>query len=604
MKPNLYFLQWKVQLLNHSKSNFIFILKSKSNYSFRHWANNGRKVRRLVLDESHQILSEAEFRPQFQKIRELAEFKVQLIYLTASLPKRLEAQFLSHTCLPPDTPIIRAPSDQPQISYIKLTFNSMNTNRIRLAVDVANIMTKVMGPDRKGILFCSTINEADTLAAKYTLGCVSHSKLPFSLKAENEAKWKSGQSQWIAATTGMICGIDDSNVGVIVFVGLGYGLVNLYQGAGRSGRDGTPSWTIVLQSSNTYMAIPPNGLKDDPQCLQESNDWLLAEECRRIGFSSLFDKARVTCFDLLDAHFCDFCKHDLQLITNLRSKIVDPPEDNFDGFECDLTRMDFDGILELSSPATTPLLPQGNPIASHHSSTPSSYLPTTLSRKSTLSSQAYSSPSYQPTPLASTASDPFRFAPTPGAPSMQIERQVAYYHATQSSKEAKSKMLNAFTSKLLGMCPLCWAYQGLLVPRHKDRMWIQCRGPHGHGFMTMGVDRPFKKKIKFERYKFCWKCHLPQGDFMPPSHPDLSSGKKGTKDCPHEDFVVLLVIFIQQDPEWWRRACKAFGLASNMSEEELIQWYTAENVQGGFNNSLELILWFYTEKERERMETL
>jgi hypothetical protein len=43
----------------------------------------------------------------------------------------------------------------------------MNTNRIRLAVDVADIMTEVMGPDCKGIFFCSTIDEADTLGAKY-----------------------------------------------------------------------------------------------------------------------------------------------------------------------------------------------------------------------------------------------------------------------------------------------------------------------------------------------------------------------------------------------------------------------------------------------------
>jgi superfamily II DNA helicase RecQ len=253
------------------------------------------------MDEAHQIITESEFRPQFLKLCELAEFKVQLIYLTASLPKRLEAQFLIQTCLPPDTIIIRAPSDQPQISYIKLTFNSMNTNRIRLAVDVADIMTEVMGPDRKGIFFCSTVEEADILGVKYTSNCVSHSKLPFGIKAENEAKWKSGESKWIAATTGMICGIDDSNVGVIIFVGLGYGLVNLYQGAGRSGRDGTPSWTIVLQSSNTYMAIPSKGLKDDPQCIQESDAWLLADECRRIGFSSLFDKARVSCSDAFDS---------------------------------------------------------------------------------------------------------------------------------------------------------------------------------------------------------------------------------------------------------------------------------------------------------------
>lgn len=39
-----------------------------------------------------------------------------------------------------------------------------------------------------------------------------------------------------------------------------------------------------------------------------------------------------------------------------------------------------------------------------------------------------------------------------------------------------------------------------------------------------------------------------------------------------------------------------------MSQDDLVKWYTAEGVPGGFNNSIELILWFYLEKERERKE--
>ena len=46
---------------------------------------------------------------------------------------------------------------------------------------------EVMGPNCKGIFFCSTVNKADMLGAKYTKNSVSHSKFPFSMKAENEA---------------------------------------------------------------------------------------------------------------------------------------------------------------------------------------------------------------------------------------------------------------------------------------------------------------------------------------------------------------------------------------------------------------------------------
>ena len=184
---------------------------------------------------------------------------------------------------------------------------------------------------------------------------------------------------------------------------------------------------------------------------------------------------------------------------------------------------------------------------------------------------------------------------------MQTECCIAYHHEIKSTKEAKSKLLNAFTTRLLGKCHLCWAYQGILVPRHKEKLWIQCRGNQGSGFMLMGVDWPFKRKIKFPCFKFCFKCHLPQGTDMPPSHPNLGSGQKGSKDCPHEDLIVQLVLFIRQDNEWWKRACNAFGIALNISEDDFVKWYTAEDVPGGFNNSIEMVLWFYLEKEKERI---
>ena len=36
-------------------------------FPFRHWANKECKVLCLVIDEAHQILSEEDFRPEFQK---------------------------------------------------------------------------------------------------------------------------------------------------------------------------------------------------------------------------------------------------------------------------------------------------------------------------------------------------------------------------------------------------------------------------------------------------------------------------------------------------------------------------------------------------------
>ena len=152
--------------------------------------------------------------------------------LTATLLKRLEQVFLAAACLPPDTPIIRAYCDQPQISYMKLSYDTMTTDAHCLVIDVAKILTKCIGTDHIGVIFCGSKDEVERLGRDFTKGCISHSGLSTGQKHHNEAQWKAGHKQWIAATTGLIHGIDSKNVGAVIFRGVTYGLLNLYQGSG------------------------------------------------------------------------------------------------------------------------------------------------------------------------------------------------------------------------------------------------------------------------------------------------------------------------------------------------------------------------------------
>ena len=118
-------------------------------------------------------------------------------------------------------------------------------------------------------------------------------------------------------------------MGAVIFLGLGvtYGMNFLYQGAGQSGRDGRCSWAVVLlQDEPHQFAMPHDGLQDgdDPQCLVESRAWLQAHQCRRLGFTMLYDNATVSCADLPDAHFCDFCEPQSKLVVELKKKFIPP----------------------------------------------------------------------------------------------------------------------------------------------------------------------------------------------------------------------------------------------------------------------------------------
>jgi len=546
----------------------------------------GEYALRWILDECHLLLSDTSFRPQFKRLREHANFYVQRIFLTATLAKRLEKRLLEEACMPPSTKIIRAPCDQPHISYLKITYNIMTTNEKRFAIDVAHILNKIMGHDRIGIIFCNSRDEADQFGNRFTHGCVSHSQLPEGTKTRNENEWKQGQKRWIAATTGLTLGVDSPVVGAVIFMGVTYGMNFLYQGAGRSGRDGRPSWAVVLQPEDTHWALIPQALDGDPECLMEAKAWLEATECRRLGFTRLYDDALVSCTDLPDAHFCDVCEPDSALLLSIKAKVIDPlkpvptkpKDDDYETFGIDdFLGFNFDGVPELGSNVST---------ASSSFTLPFFTGPSTSS---------YSSSSTM------AASDPLQDAPAPGRPSMQVQQNVAYHKSTQAGLETRQHILNTMTTMLLGKCPLCWAYRGVLEPKHSQRLWIHCRGPEGKGFVKhLGAVWAFKKKIKLPPFQSCWKCHLPQANFTPPSHPDLESGAKGRKDCPHEDLVVLVFSFVRYNEAWWNRARLHFGLPSNVGEEVLSVWYSQESVTGGFINGVALMLWFYMEKESER----
>ena len=230
---------------------------------------------RWVLVDADLILSDT----QFHGIFEGTMFeKTQRILLMSALPKRLEAHLLMQAHLPLNTTIIRAPCDQPNISYIKLAYNTAEMNTIQLVINTATTLNTAIGPHRIGIIFCPTHAEADELSLHFTQGCVSHAQLPGETRKKNEAEWKLGKKKWIAATAGLALSTNSLTVGAVIFLGVNWGMNFLYQGAGQSGRNGNHSWAVVLQGAHSQFTIPHDDDKD-PQCLVESRAWLQADQC-------------------------------------------------------------------------------------------------------------------------------------------------------------------------------------------------------------------------------------------------------------------------------------------------------------------------------------
>ena len=527
---------------------------------------------RLVLDEAHQILTQRDFRPQFTRLQCLAQFLVQKNFLTASLPLRLERQFLMALGLPLSTRIIRGHSDQPQVSYNIVKYSTMNTDEIRLAVDCAKVLELLMEADQQGVIFCVSKKQAQVLHDRFTK-CSSYSDLPVEERGHNEMVWKTGEFRWIASTTGLIQGIDLSNIGATIFLGMPYGLLNLYQGSGRGGRDGRKSWSVLLSQSNSQLMIDRVQPEDDVACQREGEEWRHYDGCRRVGFSQLLDGRDMPCPNLPGSHRCDHCDAASEFTQKITPLIVDPPakpeltrtfcqvdnEPDFHSFALDLMAIDFtelDHIPALSNP-----LPPSRPFP------------------------------FPPSHLA---------PPVIAEPAMPILRDSSHYRQALKTKSDKTKALHALVNMLFGKCVVCWAYQNIVVAKH-DGLWIGCQPTRAFVSHLFGWQQ-FKKKIRFQtKYEYCYKCQLPQRrPFMPTCHPDLGSGDRGSKPCPLEDFVVLLIWFLRHDhANWWARATRAFPeLQQNIGEDAFASWVSRVDSNDSFYNGLELVLWFYMERER------
>jgi hypothetical protein len=99
------------------------------------------------------------------------------------------------------------------------------------------------------------------------------------------------------------------------------------------------------------------------------------------------------------------------------------------------------------------------------------------------------------------------------APMGQVLQDLDSYHQNSKTPDAKSKVLNQFTSKLATKC---------YCVRHTEEP-ILGNMKNCFGIVTEG--------------------HLESG--------------YGSK-CPLEDFVVLLLLFICYEPDWWSKARQAF----------------------------------------------
>ncbi|OZG57301.1 ATP-dependent DNA helicase RecQ [Bifidobacterium tissieri] len=209
----------------------------------------------IAVDEAHCVLQWGQdFRPAYLGIRSFVQ------QLTAHMPRPVIAAFTA-TATPSTRKEIIANLGQISPARVTTTFDRPNIrfdiravkrwNRERVIVDWAR-----MYKGQCGIVYCGSRDRTEELEqALLDAGIAAahfHARMPEEDKGPVQDRFLRGEIQVICATSAFGMGVDKPDVRWVINDGATDSLEEYYQEAGRAGRDGKQSVSLLLWSSDDF----------------------------------------------------------------------------------------------------------------------------------------------------------------------------------------------------------------------------------------------------------------------------------------------------------------------------------------------------------------